>query len=115
MENFKQEDLKTGMIAKLRNGDFYKVYKGSKFKDCLVNQSKCFLYMKDYDRFKFCNYVRQDLDIVKVYAPRQIYHLETFDLDCFDLTWEKSKPIKMTIEEIEEKLGIENLEIVEEN
>lgn len=115
MENFKQEDLKTGMLVKLRNGEIYKVYKGSELKDCILNEDEVFLYIEDYEEFEFISVSRRNLDIIEVYKSSRVHCLTSFDSEKFDLVWQESKTVNMTIKEIEQKLGVANLCIVKEN
>lgn len=42
-------------------------------------------------------------------------NFEVNNIIFLDIIWERSEKIYMTISEIEEKLGIKNLEIVKEN
>ena len=106
---FTKANLEDGMIVRNASDRYYMYLK--KF-DRLVSYYISFS-MKEYnDDLTHAKY--PTLDIVAAYVPSK---LNSFDFDnevcSSDIIWERPEPIMMTISEIEEKLGITNLKIVE--
>lgn len=118
-----KQDLKTGMRVRTRNGELYLV-----LKDCktghyghqdLLFASFCGDYNigDDYNNDLICvdsNDTDEDFDIVEVYTAKSGFA----DIDVLDRTslksiWKREEKKKMTVAEIEEKLGYE-VEIVRE-
>ena len=108
------EDIKSGYVVRLRNGQlfmcmryndeyYFKVF-FSKEKSCIADVAKCYNGLKSKSHKNF--------DIVEVYG------LTNISCRCMDvstdgrkLLYQEEKPKKMTISEIEEKLGYK-IEIV---
>ena len=115
----KKSDLKTGMRVELSNGSLYMIIKDidSKLyghqKIALINNSG-FLRGESYD--DDLNFIMdKDYDIVKVYTINEyengLLSSETLKFDKKYLIWTRKEPIKMTVKEIEEKIGYK-IEIV---
>ena len=65
-------------------------------------------YDDDYSSSNMC-------DIVAVYNPKNLTTLDfESQIKYANLIWKRPEKVRMTIKEIEEKLGIKNLEIMEE-
>lgn len=108
---FTKEDLEDGMIMKTRDGRYYMYLK--KYNRGLRHEG--FISLDDYDDDLTCYKYISDYDIVAVYNPKD---LTTLDFALWvmyhDPIWKRPEKVRMTIKEIEEKLGIKNLEIIEE-
>ena len=106
VNKFTKTDLKDGMIVRTADDDLYVV-----FKDKLVDYTgyiKLDMYSDD-----LCHIHNADWTIIEVYDSK----LERLDLKFIVEgklpIWKRCLSVEMTIAEIEEKLGIKNLKIVE--
>ena len=106
---FTKADLEDGMIVRNASSRYYMYLK--KF-DRLGSYFLSISMEEFNDDLTHAN--NSALDIVAVYVPSK---LNSFDFDnevcSSDIVWERPEPITMTISEIEEKLGIANLKIIE--
>lgn len=99
-------DLKNGMFGKLSNGEYFVVVG-----DNLIYQSGEFEFIRYFDKDLRIDYARitHVLDAVSFLNARNIV---TKNLTDF-IIWERGKTVKLTLAEIEEKLGYP-VEIVDE-
>lgn len=108
---FTKADLEDGMIMKTRDGRYYMYFK--KFNRGLRQEG--FISLDDYDDDLTCYRYISNYDIVAVYNPKDLTTLDFVSWVKYnDPIWKRPEKVRMTIKEIEEKLGIKNLEIVEE-
>lgn len=107
---FTKVDLEDGMIVRTRSGNYYMYFK--KFNK-FIHRAVC-LHMDQFND-DLTNTGDSMRDILAVYVPS---NLNSFDfatqVDPSDIIWKRPEKVYMTISEIEKKLGIQNLEIVEE-
>lgn len=106
----KKLDLKTGMLARMRNGKIYRVLLDTKDGDMLIGKTG-WNPLKNYDENLQTSSSYRDLDIVKIYNA-DAYDLmdKSIDNDHEEkVIWSelkvKKEIKKMTLEEIEEALG----------
>ena len=111
---FTKADLEDGMIMKTRDGRYYMYFKkfntGVRYEGFISidEYNDDLTYDDDYSSNNMC-------DIVAVYNPKNLTTLDfESQIKYANLIWERPKKVRMTIKEIEEKLGIKNLEIIEE-
>ena len=113
--SFTKADLEDGMIIELRDGRYYMYFKkfntGVRYEGFIsLDDYNDDLTYDDYDSSALNNY-----DIVAVYNPKNLTTLDfALQVKYADLIWKRPKKVRMTIKEIEKKLGIKNLEIIEE-
>ena len=108
---FTKADLKDGMIMKTRDGRYYMYLK--KFNRGVRYEG--YITLDDYDDDLTCYKYISDFDIVAVYNPKDLTSLDfALEVKYNDPIWERPEKVRMTIKDIEEKLGIKNLEIIEE-
>lgn len=107
---FKQEDLKTGMVVERRNGEML-MFLDTELSRIFV--SKNFTYSARLESFEnFKNKFGYPCDIIRVFSLEKEVNLEKENWGTTKVLWEeKSKETTMTIKEIEEKLGVSNLRI----
>ena len=105
---FTQEDLKTGMLVRLRTGEVRAVIKDSLFGDYIINKSLSSVSLEYFNDFKHTSYLNED--IVAVYEPKSLWNLKNFCLQDAKVLWD-DECTEMTVKEIEEKLGVKNLRI----
>ena len=109
--SFTKEDLEDGMIMKTRDNRYYMYFK--KFNRGLRYEG--FISLDDYDDDLTCYRYINDYDIVAVYNPENLTTLDFVSwVKYHDPIWKRPEKVRMTIKEIEEKLGIKNLEIIKE-
>lgn len=129
----KKSDLKTGMYVQSRAGRMYMVMRGVGY---IISDRRWgattnnILVSTDYTGWMNLNNYTEDLlydmsgfndyDIVKVYAPKMpasftMGHLNFGSSEYWQCIYNRGDcVVEMTVREIEEKLGIKNLKIVEE-
>lgn len=108
---FTKADLEDGMIMKTRDGRYYMYLK--KYNRGLRHEG--FISLDDYDDDLTCYRYISNYDIVAVYNPKDLTTLDFVSWVMYhDPIWKRPEKVRMTIKEIEEKLGIKNLEIIEE-
>lgn len=126
--DMKLEDLKSGYLVQIRDGRYFMVLRVGKFTKVIVNGGEC-IYLSNYDEslrskskklVSYGRYHRKDeLDIVKVYGLVQgidnYTHALQLHESCLyrDLLWSRSEAVRMTMDELCEKLGYE-VEIIRE-
>lgn len=111
--------LTTGMIVVQKNGDTMMVLKGTANGDVLSGQNS-WRPLRDMQFAPGGTYLDK-YSIVSVYQPKnnRAFSLHTFATnrdkkDDYDVVWEyQEEPTTMTIAEIQKKLGIDNLHIVD--
>lgn len=111
---FTKVDLEDGMVVQTNDGDYYMYFK--KFEKFVKEDGYLRLSSYNDNLTNKCNYYD---DIKAVFVANNLCTLDLFKEDMNDRLekiWERPEKVKvyMTISEIEKKLGIENLEIVEE-
>lgn len=112
---FTKADLEDGMIMKTRDGRYYMYFKkfntGVRYEGFISIDE----YNDDLTYDDYYSYSHDKYDIVAVYSPKNLTTLD-FELQIkyCNLIWKRPEKVRMTIKEIEEKLGIKNLEIIEE-
>ena len=111
---FTKADLEDGMIMKTRDGRYYMYFKkfntGVRYEGFISidEYNDDLTYDDDYSSNNMC-------DIVAVYSPKNLTTLDfESQIKYCNLIWKRPEKVRMTIKEIEEKLGIKNLEIIEE-
>lgn len=98
-KEFTKADLKSGMVVVTRNmGDFIVV------NDLLINNSG-FIYLNSYnDSFEINN---RKCDIIEIYDKSSAWGKGfNYDYPKNRLLWKRVEKVKMSIQEIEEKLGL---------
>ena len=111
MDKFTKADLKDGMIMETRDGRYYMYFK--KFNRGIRYEG--YISIDDYtNNLSYSSSAPSSYDIVAVYSPESLTTLEFApQVKYFNLIWERpEEEVVMTISEIEEKLGITNLKIV---
>ena len=121
-------ELETGMIVRTRQKEdsLHLVLRDTEFGDCLFGDGgylKFDYYNEDLTAKQnsySCSF--DEFDIIEVYKPKwpgSITHaLAVKKLECMDLKdWEciwkyEEPPVEMTVEQIEQILGVKNLKIV---
>lgn len=121
-KKFTRDDLKSGYVVKLRNGELRMVVRAGRFTKVLVNQSGDWAYLssnwgdnlKRVDLYKHCHHERvpaKSQDIVAIYGlVKSTEHYGEALLCSIDhrpLLWTRTPAVKMTLEEVSEKLGFE--------
>ena len=111
---FTKANLEDGMIMKTRDGRYYMYFKkfntGVRYEGFISidEYNDDLTYDDDYSSSNMC-------DIVAVYSPNNLTTLDfESQIKYANLIWKRPEKVRMTIKEIEEKLGIKNLEIIEE-
>ena len=110
-KGMKKSDLKTGMWVEYKDGDKRMVLLGTTHGDFLCD--KCLTCdLRSFEDDLSC--ASSDLNIVKVYQPiaKNDYMDKNSSTQKKYIIWERTEPTKMTVEEIQEKLGYK-VEIVE--
>lgn len=133
-KKFTTDDLKSGFVVELRSGERRLVTRagGNNFTKILVNPYlDKWNYLSCWDRDKMTYHamtrrggktfpiVEKGWDIMKVYGLVNCTtdYCMAFNPDALehrDLLWQRSEPVKMTLKQIEEKLGHEILIVAEE-
>ena len=126
-----KDDLKTGMVVRLRHDkdNLYMVYRnvpGVEYCDMFVNTSG-WLNFDEYTDDLLAREPKYDIsdlvewDIIEVYAPMvgaslQNNRFETDLKNWFRSIWKREesdeKSVEMTVDQIKEKLGVDNLKII---
>ena len=112
-KQMKKNDLKNRMVVEMRNGDRYLVVdkylldidgKGfmllSSYTDDLMNEDKSINPMDEE--------INREFDIMKIYDCTTQWNA----LREKNLIWERKEVVTMTLSEIKEKLGVDNLQII---
>lgn len=115
-KKFTTDDIKSGYVVKLRNGDLTFVLRAGNFDKILCYDNGLWRLMSGFDKNTL---KRADLndygnDIMEVYGLVEYgYFSEAViaDTEHRPLLWKRSEPVKMTVEEISKKLGYD-VEIV---
>ena len=113
--NFTKEDLKPGMVVKLRSGEF-KMVAHSNDGLVIINKNN-YIRLCGYTDNLLCFEDNKDIDIMKVYDYKNAYQ------DAFNITvegrkllWERESHKKMTVAEVkkivEDSIG-EQIEVVD--
>ena len=116
-KKFTINDIKSGYIVKLRNGVFMYTLRVNqdKFTKIITNGRDDWMYLSRYDYDLKCDGDRRFLDIMEVYGliegTNNYARCGFLDNNHRPLLWKRSEPVKMTVEEINKKLGYE-VEIV---
>jgi len=126
-EKFTRADLKSGYVVKLRDGSFRMVIRAGNFTKILVSQTGAWNYLNSgwsddlkslavYPASQYeAGHTWQKADIMEVYglvSGTQFYGgCLQITPDNRSLLWQRKQPVKMTIEEISQKLGFD-VEIV---
>lgn len=113
---FTIKDIKSGYIVKLRNGDLFMAMRAGDFEKIFCNDIGSYYLASGYNEKTLKRLARYDNehDIVEVYGlVEKGYYHKANNLSIYHrpLLWKRSEPVKMTVEEINEKLGYE-VEIV---
>lgn len=103
----KKSDLEPRMVVQLRNGEFY-MFVG----DAFINKARKLSTIFYEDDLTDKN--NRELDVIEIF--NKIQSINYFNDHCCrsNLIWERPEKTYMTIDEIEKKLGINNLCIVSE-
>lgn len=109
--SFTKADLKDGMIVQIENRYYIYFKKMEKF----VGEDG-FLWVDSYNDDLTYKYEWGNFSIKAVFVAKDLCSLIlSKDDDGLEKIWERpEEKVRMTIKEIEAKLGIENLEIIEE-
>lgn len=111
IREFTQDDLETGMVVRLRNGKQYMVLRNRFTRDILIGSDFEFTHLDNYDNFADTVFNNNAWDIVLVVKPTSAEQLTSMGVDNMEILWEEPKVIEMTLKEVKEKLGINNLKI----
>lgn len=112
-KNFTVDDIKSGYVVRLRNGDLKVAMRVGNFRKILIDDDGRFEWFSGYNHF-LTHKIHKALDIVEVYGlvgDGWEYEAILLDTDHRPLLWKRPDPVKMTVEEINKKLGYE-VEIV---
>lgn len=126
-----KSELKTGMIVKYRDGSIRMVLRNilhsvDAYTDVLVGPHGWITLNSYSNELINIDPYSSSLDIVDVYRTLGVANYasllegnhilnDDFIDTCCTLIWKRPEPVvEMTIKEIEEKLGIQNLKIIEE-
>ena len=121
MKNFSKSDLKTGMRVRYRNGGIRLVLRDTPLGELVVLDKPDHNGISTHNNLNvgYTNDLRcrsdenaADLDIVAVYKPTLVYKILDLRHEG-DLIWERKEPKRLTLEELEARLGFE-VEIIEE-
>ena len=112
--------LKSGDLVIDKHGDKYRAfleYEDQSDKGVLVEiGQRGYLPFKEYnDDLKLLTLYDTDAyDIEKIYTPRTPLDYNTDDLTRYNLKWSRKKQMKMTLEEIQDALGLtkEGIELI---
>jgi len=113
--SFTKADLEDGMVVQTNGGDYYMYFK--KFERFIKEDGYLRLNSYNDDLTNKYDYDDPEFNIKAVFVVNNLCTLDLFKEgmnDRLEKIWERPEKVRMTIKEIEEKLGIENLEIVEE-
>lgn len=113
LESFTKANLKDGMVVETNDGKYY-IYL-EKFKQFFNEGGYLDLASYNDDLTNKNEYDDPAFNIKAVYTLKDLYSLDLYaskNLSQMEKIWERPK-VRMTIKEIEAKLGIKNLEIVE--
>lgn len=105
----KKSDLKTGMVVECKNGRKYMYIETESIRGVFIC-STGYINADFNDDFK--NAYSRCYDIMKIYQADNEYQLVQQNWDDMQLAWERQEPRKMTLAEIEKKLGY-SVEIAE--
>lgn len=120
---FTKEDLKSGFVVKLRNGEHRMVMRAGGFTKILVNPSTgAWEYLSSWNNdlrstrvYPATNLLDKKHDIMAVYGlvkgPAFYAGVLQAATGCRELLWERKEAKKLTVEEISKMLGYE-VEIV---
>ena len=114
--SFTKADLEDGMVVQTNDNNYYIYFE--KFRKFVGKDG--FLWIDSYKddlTNKYDNSTYSEFNIRKVFIVKNLctLNLSKEDIgDRLEKIWERPEKVRMTISEIEEKLGIKNLEIVEE-
>ena len=88
-KDFTKDDLKTGMVVVLRNGDKYQVMLNTGAKDALISENGNYLYLSDdyKDNLIFNNL--HEFDIMAVKEVCSTYQLASKYWDKMEVIWER--------------------------
>lgn len=114
LESFTKANLEDGMVVETNGGDYYMYFK--KFERFIKEDGYLQLNRYNDDLTNKYEYDDPTFNIKAVYTLKNLYSLDLCAAKNFsqmEKIWERPK-VRMTIKEIEEKLGIKNLEIIEE-
>ena len=112
LDGFAKSQLSDGMIVQLKNNEFYMYFKKFDSMVCAHTFIKMSYYGQDLTCAK-----DPDYDIVAVYVPSKLTSFNFAHeraIDHFVRIWKRSTEVVMTLSEVEEKLGIKNLKIVDD-
>lgn len=113
-KRFIKDELKTGMLVELRNGEKYKVLKDYETFICgkgMISNKSGFIPLLNFSK-NLNNSFGVKYDIIKIYKPKGDCYFFNYNMQNFELIWEREQTRKMTLAEIEKELGY-SIEIVE--
>lgn len=104
----KKVDLKTGMLVKIKNGKYLKVTR-----DNVINKTTATVLEGSNNGVMSWDSINEDLstnsgniyNIVKVFSPKSMSKIFSFDPKDHNLIWEKVEVVEMTLEEVCKELG----------
>lgn len=112
--SFTKADLEDGMVVETYDNRYYMYFK--KLKKFVGEDG--FLWTDSYNNDLTYKYEEDSTFSIKtVFVIKTLCSLNLFKenkINGLEKIWERPEKVRMTIKEIEEKLGIKNLEIVEE-
>ena len=108
-----KDDLKTGMVVELKNGTKYMVLLDTPCGDVLIRDAAWSPFSRYDHNLNQDNLYDPLCGIARVYKPNGEYQMERKYWGEMELIWERQKPKKMTLAEIEAELGYP-VDIVEE-
>lgn len=85
----KRSDLRTGMLVELNNGSILKVYKDTMQGDVILDVRNEGNRLKLYDEDNvYIDY--NGFTISKIYKPKNIFIINSYDLDDYELIWDRN-------------------------
>lgn len=85
----KKSDLRTGMLVELKTGVILKVYKDTIEGDVILDITNQGNTLSDYcERFK--HKIINGFNINKIYKPKSIFIINSYDLDDYELIWDRN-------------------------
>lgn len=108
------DDIKSGYVVELRNGELRMCMRVGNFIKILVDPYGNWSPIISWDDRTFTFVSDRNYDIMAVYGLTYESHSSrclVFDTTIRPLIWKRPEPVKMTVEEINEKLGYD-VEIV---
>lgn len=112
-KKFTINDIKSGYVAKFRDGKLMMAIRAGDFEKIVCDDEGSWMPISRYSS-SLKHPTLKEHDIMEIYGLVEEGHYDLagcLDTDHRPLLWKRSEPVKMTVEEINRKLGYE-VEIV---